>query len=260
MIRINPLFFIILIVLYFFDLLPEFLTVTLVSLAHETGHYFTAKILKENVSCIKIQPWGICLKCEQFKTYKSEMLVSLAGPMVNIILLLISSVIKNPFLYAVNLFMLVINLLPIYPLDGGRILSCALKQEINTSQTDLVLKIVSSVLTVVVLLTGIYLFYKTKLNFSVLIAGLFILLSSDKSSSDCKKYSLKKVKHYSVMDTETIKSVFKLKDINDSIIIDVLDEKHRYLGSVTAREVLEEIAVNGYEIKFNQILQKHLLY
>lgn len=260
MIRISPLFFITLIVLYFLNLLPEFLIVTLVSLAHETGHYFTAKILNENVSYIKVQPWGICLRCEHFKTYKSEMLVSLAGPMVNIILLLISSIFKNPFLYAVNLFMLVLNLLPIYPLDGGRILSCALKQEINNTQTDLVLKIVSSILTVVVFLTGIYLFYKTKLNFSVLLAGLFILLTTDKSQGNDKKNTLKKVRHYSVMEYQTINTVFKLKDNSDSVIIDVLDEKHRYLGSITAREVLEEIAVSGYEIKFIQILQKHLLY
>lgn len=200
------------------------------------------------------------MKCEKFKTYKTEMLVSLAGPVVNIMLLLISSIIKNPFLYAINLFMLIINLLPIYPLDGGRILSCVLKQEINPSQTDLVLKIVSSVLTIVVLLTGIYLFYKTRLNFSVILAGLFILFSTDRSSSDVIQNSLKKVRHYSVMESETIKTVFKLKNKNDNIIIDILDEKHRYLGSVTVREVLEEIAVSGYEIKFDQILQKHLLY
>ncbi len=258
MIRINPLFFAVLCIVYKLNLLNDFLLVFFISLSHELGHLLCALLLKQKVEFFKIQPWGICMKCNNFSSVKIEFLVSAAGPLINFIFIIVAVIIKHQLFFVTNVFMMIINLLPIYPLDGGRIFSSFLRNE--TSYADKILRVTSSVLAIVVLLAGFYIFYKTKINFSVILAAIFICLTTEKSSDKNTSFEIKKVKHYSVKDTDKADLLLKFKNKKDTIIIDILSENHCYLGSISGREVLEEIAINGYEIKFGEILRKHLLY
>lgn len=260
MIRINPLFFIVLFVVYKLNLLNDFLLVFFVSISHELGHLFCAVLMKQNVDYFKIQPWGICMKCNNFSSLKVEFLVSASGPLINFAYIIIAVIIKHQLFFVANLFMLIINLLPIYPLDGGRIFSSFLRNEINRSNADIILRFTSSFLAIILLLTGFYLFYKTKINFSVILASLFICLTTESVIDKNDTVEFKKVKHYCAKDTDCASIILKNKNKKDNIIIDILNENHCYLGSISGREVLEEIAISGYEIKFGEILRKHLLY
>ena len=87
---------------------------------HELGHLLA-------MACFGIHADRICLGLRgaaisaRFPSVRSEFVSTLAGPMVNL-LLLFSAHGRWPQLYWVNLVLLVYNLLPIYPLDGGRLL------------------------------------------------------------------------------------------------------------------------------------------
>lgn len=98
---------------------------------HECGHFFTGQILGFKVKRIEIYPYGGCSKLEydiNVPLWK-EFLVLIMGPLLQIIFVSIIYSFKleiEASFYTYHLFILMFNLLPIYPLDGGKLLNIIL--------------------------------------------------------------------------------------------------------------------------------------
>lgn len=260
MIRINPLFFIVLGITFIFGIAPQFLSVTAIAVIHEGAHAFCAYFCGcENLK-FKIQPWGVCMTCDAIKNAKKELIIALAGPASNFFLLLFSGLIDSNEFYFANLFMLVINLLPVYPLDGGRILEAILKSEFSSDFVHIMLRVCSVIVTIIILISGSYLFYKTKINFSVLLIALFLSFSCDRDMCAKERKTISKAKHYLVEGSNSADIVLKMNGDKNNAVFDITDVSGRYIGSVTYKQIMESIALFGYEIKFDEILQKQLLY
>ena len=110
------------------------LVFTSIILFHELGHYLIAKINKLNPQEITIYPFGGITQINSLINTKisSELMVALAGVILQTIYYLVIALLHNNHLirdYIFNLFktynyhILVFNLLPIYPLDGSKILN-----------------------------------------------------------------------------------------------------------------------------------------
>jgi len=115
-------------------------------LLHEFGHALTAKKFGFGTRDITLLPIGGVAHLEQIpEEPKQELLVALAGPAVSLAIVLIlglwialttrlqtldqSSLIQGSFLFrlmAVNLFLILFNLIPAFPMDGGRVLRALL--------------------------------------------------------------------------------------------------------------------------------------
>lgn len=115
------------------------------AILHELGHLIAGLILKFKPEEIKLTPLGLQIR---FKTSPKEInskikkakeinikkaIIALAGPITNLVIAVIVILVeyfnislKNMYIYQIiiysNLIIGLFNLIPIYPMDGGRIL------------------------------------------------------------------------------------------------------------------------------------------
>ena len=108
---------------------------------HELGHLFTGIVLGFRPESLSVNPLGLSINfrvCAQDYNKKllkgnvlalKKLLIAFGGPAVNFILVIVFSFIdcdlfgisQDIYIYS-NLLIGIFNLIPIYPLDGGRIL------------------------------------------------------------------------------------------------------------------------------------------
>lgn len=89
-------------------------------LLHEFGHCIAAKYYNWKVHDITLYPIGGAARMEIAPRPWEEIVVGFCGPLVNILLMPIVQTIGPP-ISTINLAILIFNLLPLFPLDGGRI-------------------------------------------------------------------------------------------------------------------------------------------
>ena len=111
----------------------DFLYVLLFSSFHEAGHIFSLYLLGGKADKITLSFYGIGLKHSSDLTVPKEIVFLMSGIVVNLIFV-IFNVRKD-----INLALIFINALPIYPLDMGRCLKLVLEKYFNITVSYFVL-------------------------------------------------------------------------------------------------------------------------
>ncbi len=131
------------IIFYLSKQIEIYLVIMFFAFIHELTHLLAGILLKMKVKRISIMPLGFSVEFavseENYnkKILKSNILeikrivIAIAGPLINLIICLVASnlniqyELKNMIIYS-NFLIAIFNLLPIYPLDGGRIIKSIL--------------------------------------------------------------------------------------------------------------------------------------
>ena len=127
------------------------LTYTLAVVLHELAHYIVARRLFYHCQEIRISIFGAVLYGDlDSVTATDRIKIALAGPIANLVLCVIclatwwifpeSYVFTQPFFQA-NASMACVNLMPFYPLDGGRVVTGILQQKRDVDCTHIVKKV-----------------------------------------------------------------------------------------------------------------------
>ena len=109
-----------------------------------------------------------------FPNYLAELLTALAGPMVNLLLFCVCFRLLPLFSYF-NLYLLLYNLIPIYPLDGGRLLRLGLTHWFRFETAFRIEQIVSILTVCALVAVGIYTAIFLRLGLFPLLSLVFLL-------------------------------------------------------------------------------------
>lgn len=156
---------------------------------HELGHIAALCFFDNQPDEIVFGIFGI--RIQQNKYILSDFrqtVVVFCGPLVNIVLFfafLLANLFfeKQIFLIisATNLVMGIFNLLPIIPLDGGRILFYLLGLFLTDKTVRRIMRVICSVMLVVLILAGLFIFFETGLNISLIATSAYLCVLCIKS-------------------------------------------------------------------------------
>lgn len=132
--RIDLKIVLFLILFYFTDQIILYVTMLIFCFIHEFGHLCMGMLLGMIPEKIEFNPFGLSISFKTNKLFQNKksfeiknILIAFAGPATNLLLIVIIFMmnldenIKATLLY-INILIGIFNLLPIFPLDGGRIL------------------------------------------------------------------------------------------------------------------------------------------
>lgn len=134
------------------------LNYVLVITLHESGHYVIAKMLGYKLSKFALSPYGVSLSYYDIDIDKQdEFWIALAGPATNIVSITFmlgvwwmfpSSYFLLQSFVEISLVIALFNLLPAYPLDGGRIFVCLLQKVISEKRAQKITIIFNFILSI----------------------------------------------------------------------------------------------------------------
>ena len=174
---IHPLTYLFIFISFFTAKFKSIIIFMSLIIFHEIGHLLTAKLFNWKIDKIYIYPIGGITRFVDFinKPFYEELLVTIMGPIFQIILSFFLARFNEGVLLFSNL-LLMFNLLPITPLDGGKILNILLSVLVPYK---LSLKIVIICSYIFYLVLNYYIFFNIKSIFFIIVSFLLIFKIRD---------------------------------------------------------------------------------
>lgn len=188
--RIDLKIFIFLIIFYFTKQIEIYTMIMLFALIHELGHLLMGLLMGMKPEKIELMPFGVSIsfkiKVEEYnkKIKKGNLLeikkivIALAGPLTNFIIIIIANnlkidIFKSLMIIYTNFLIMIFNLLPIYPLDGGRILKGILHINFGIRTSEFYINIISKIMVAIItILSSILILYVH--NVAILFIDLYL--------------------------------------------------------------------------------------
>jgi len=248
---------------------------------HELGHALTAKRFKIITRDITLYPIGGVASLERLPEKPGqELLVALAGPAVNVVIaaglwIYIQSAglmpdfskLKNadeienvPFvfnLFAANVALVIFNLIPAFPMDGGRVLRALLAFNMDRTKATRIAAAIGQ------LMAMIFVFFGFFFNFWLVFIGLFVFLgASAEAKAEETKAGLKGVKvsdvlmsRYSVLKPgePLSNAVSLLLDSQERSF--VIEEDGKVKGILSRKEIISGLTQFGKDASVENVMR-----
>ncbi len=138
-IKVSIPFVLLIAVMYILDSGNVFIPTFFAVIIHELSHIAAIFLCGASIDVIDIRAFGIRVNVPELscRPYKKEIIIAAAGPLAGIITASLGFAAANllhtaifDYFIGVNVLITAINLIPVYPLDGGRIVLGTILQHI----------------------------------------------------------------------------------------------------------------------------------
>ncbi len=197
-IKINLQIFLFIIIFILTHQIEIYGFIMLFAFIHEIGHMCAGIALNLKAKAITLMPFGVAITFEDYEYKRAleikKIIIAVAGPITNLIISLVFSIlnidlyIKEIVVYA-NLLIAFFNLIPLYPLDGGRILKGLLRLNNSPKDSDRIINKISNILIITITgVSSIIILYIKNIAIPLIVIYLWLIVIKEN-----KKYKLKKI-------------------------------------------------------------------
>lgn len=247
---------------------------------HEFGHALMAQRYGIETRDINLLPIGGVARLERMpEDPKQELAVAIAGPAVNVaiaaglylLMLFLGQadielghhVTGGNFLadlLVINIILVVFNLIPAFPMDGGRVLRALLAFKMKRSNATRVAAAVGQLLAIGFVFFG--LFYNPWLLF----IGIFVFLGAGAESKQVvATESLREVRAKDLITTDyptlsqtatVSKAATSFMETREPALV-IIDDK-RFVGLVSYEQIIEEIQKGHFDNSIINLIKEHV--
>lgn len=212
-IKIHPLYLIFILIFILIGRFRFIIFFTLLILIHEIGHIIMSILFRWDIDKIVILPFGAMIKYNELinRRLLEEFLIAISGVIFQyIFFLILKDIINYKYFSFINYFIIIFNLIPIYPLDGSKILN-VIFNKITTFRNSILLTLIISYICILILS---FIFFNIN-KLSVLI--IYILfkettkLYNEKEAIFNKFLLERNLYEFKFKHKKTINSVMKMK-------------------------------------------------
>jgi len=249
---------------------------------HELGHALMAKQFGIRTRDITLYPIGGVARLESMpRKPKEELLVALAGPAVNLAIALmlyplvnfksipseetLSQVGPANFLFAlavVNIWLALFNLVPAFPMDGGRVFRAFLSFWMDRATATKAAAMLGQLIAIGFIFIGFY------TNPFLIFIGLFIILGAQSESNYAQAEAL--MEGHTVADLtmhemplippETTVAQLVSEVLNSQKKNFVVWDGQKALGVVTQLDAIKSLGDRGENARVREFMQTDILY
>ncbi len=246
---------------------------------HELGHALTAKRYGIRTRDITLLPIGGLARLERMPDNpREEFVVALAGPAVNVViagllyaLILLTAGLELPDpqalgeasfvarLLSVNVALVVFNLLPAFPMDGGRVLRSLLAMKLEYSRATSIASALGQSLAFVFVFLGLF------GNPILLLIGVFVWIGAAQEASMAQMRAVfhgVPVREAMITEFETVNAHDRLERGSELILktaqqdFPVVNHDREVVGVLTWKGLREGLASLGQDAAVERVMER----
>lgn len=218
-IRVNLKIFIFIFIFFLTGQVEIYGILMLFAFLHEMGHMICGLLLGLKPKELLIMPFGLSIafhvssKDYNKKIRKANVLamkrlfIALAGPITNLLIIIVWTIFdfnlfqisKEVIIYS-NILIGLFNLIPIYPLDGGRIIKELLQIQCGLKESAIYTNKISNIIVILfTIVSSIAIYYYKNIAILFIVSYLWILVVRE------NKKHIQKMKIYDILENEKSK-------------------------------------------------------
>ena len=246
---------------------------------HEFGHAFAAKAFGINTPDITLLPIGGVARLERMPEEPvQELIIAVAGPLVNVVIALGLFVaggfqaLVNPSnvaggglvaqLLTINIMLVLFNLLPAFPMDGGRVLRALLATRLSYARATQVAANVGQGFAFIFGFMGLF-----GPNPFLLFIALFVYIGASQEAALAQMKDVSRrfpVSSAMVREFRTLSEDASLQEAVDALLatsqhdFPVVDDTGNFVGLLTRQDLIAALRKNDPALRVGDVMRRDI--